>query len=100
MTKATLIVLELTGLLFKTLLSPASVYMVKLTLRTKLGAMREVHQRNQALRPPRRARARGPLEMASTWLLRAVPEGGGLSEGGPVRDDDRRPHLQSHGGGR
>jgi len=78
MTKATLIVLELTGLLFKTLLSPASVYMVKLTLRTKLGAMREVHQRNQALRPLRRGRARGPSEKASTWLLCAVPEGGGL----------------------
>jgi len=98
MTKATLIVLELTGLLVKALLSPASVYMVKLTLRTKLDAMREVHQFNQALRDLRRGRARGPSEKASTWLLDAVPEGGGLSEGGRVRDDDRRP--QSRRGGR
>ena len=97
-TKATLIVLELTFLLIKTLLSPASVYLVKLTLRTKLDAVREVHQFNQALRDLRREQAMGRTERASTRLLDAVPEGDGLSEGGPVRDDGRG--SQSHGGGR
>lgn len=72
--KATLVVLELTFLLIKTLLSPASVYVVKLSLRTKLDASREVHRFLDALRE---VRGQGREPGAEKPRIRLLPDADG-----------------------
>ena len=67
--KATLITLELAFLMIKLFLSPASVYVVRLTRRTKEEAAREVHEYQEFLRRLRRGSPEDGTRKPSMRLL-------------------------------
>ena len=67
--KATLITLELAFLMIKLFLSPASVYVVRLTRRTKEEAAREVHEYQEFLRRLRRGSPEDGMRKPSMRLL-------------------------------